>query len=176
MGRKIAVMGASCAGKTTLAAQLAERLGVPHIELDALHHLPNWQEATVEELHAKVEAALAGAGDGWAADGNYLGKLDRYVIDQADTVVWLDLPLRVSLRRLWRRTTARIRAGTELWGTGNRETWWNFVVNPAGLLQYTLRSHRRRRREWPKVLGGPRLVRLRSEHEVGDWLVRQGLE
>jgi adenylate kinase family enzyme len=72
MARRIAVMGSSCAGKTTLAGQLAERLGVPHVELDALHHGPNWTEATAEELKAKLEATLAPL-DGWIADGNYMG-------------------------------------------------------------------------------------------------------
>ena len=114
-------MGSSCSGKTTLAGELARRLGVPHVELDALHHGPNWQEASAVELRAKVEAALAGQ-DGWVTDGNYLGKLGTRLVDQADTIVWLDLPLATSLGRMWRRTTSRIRDGTELWATGNRET------------------------------------------------------
>src|SRR5947207_12507720 len=115
-------MGGSCSGKTTLAGQLAERLGVPHIEIDALHHGPNWQEATAEELRARVDAALGGL-DGWVVDGNYMGKLGLRIVEAADTVVWLDLPLHICLARMWRRTTSRIRGGVELWGTGNRETW-----------------------------------------------------
>jgi adenylate kinase family enzyme len=164
-------MGPSCSGKTTLAGRLAERLGVPHVELDALHHGPNWQEASAEELQAKVEAALTPL-DGWAVDGNYMGKLGRYVIDRADLIVWLDLPLHVCLRRMWRRTTTRIRAGTELWGTGNKETWPNFLFKPNGLLLYTLRTWRRRRREC-RGLAGPKLVRLRSEGAVRRWLAEQ---
>ena len=31
----------------------------PHVELDALHHGPNWTAATAEELRAGIEAALA---------------------------------------------------------------------------------------------------------------------
>src|SRR6188472_2575998 len=103
-------MGGSCSGKTTLAAALAERLGVPHVELDALHHGPNWQEASAEDLRAKVEAALAGQ-DGWVTDGNYVGKLGTLLVDRADTIVWLDLPLPTLVRRMWSRTTGRIRDG-----------------------------------------------------------------
>jgi adenylate kinase family enzyme len=165
------VIGGSCSGKTTLAGRLAARLGVPHLELDALHHRPNWQEATAEELRRDVEAALA-APDGWVVDGGYMRKIGTLVLDRADTVVWLDLPLTVCLRRMWSRTTTRIRDGTELWGTGNRETWTNFVLHPNGLLLYTLRTHRRRRRESAELAPG-RLVQLRSEAEVARWLAAQ---
>ncbi len=164
-------MGSSCSGKTTLAGQLAERLGVPHLELDALHHGPNWVEATAEELRSRVEAELPDAG--WVTCGNYMGKLDTWLIDQADTIVWLDLPLRTLLGRMWRRTRSRIRDGVELWGTGNRESWRSFLLSPDGLLWFTLRNYRRRRREWPERFDGRNVVRLRSAEQVDAWLAGQ---
>ena len=57
--------------------------------------------------------------DGWVIDGNYTGKIGTLVIDAADTVVWLDLPPRVWLPRLIRRTRRRIRA-TRRSGTATR--------------------------------------------------------
>jgi adenylate kinase family enzyme len=164
---KIAVIGGSCSGKTTLAGGLAERLGVPHIELDALNHLPNWGESTPEELRQKIETTLAPL-DGWVVDGGYIWKIGTLVLDRADTVVWLDLPLAVCVRRLWHRSSSRIRARTELWGTGNRETWGNNLL----LFLYTVSTRRRQRREWAKLAPG-RLVRLRSEDEVSRWLAGQ---
>ena len=165
MDRKISVIGSCCSGKTTLAAQLAERLGVPHIELDALHHGPNWQEASAEELRAKVEEALAGL-DGWVTDGNYLSKLGETVVDRADTIVWLDLPLRTLLPRIWRRTKARRRDRVQLWNEGNYETWRGWWV----LTTFTIRTHHRRRRTWPPRLAGRKVVRLRSSAEADAWL------
>ena len=41
---RVVVIGTSCAGKTTFARALARILTFPHIELDALHWLPNWTE------------------------------------------------------------------------------------------------------------------------------------
>jgi hypothetical protein len=70
---------------------------------------------------------------------------------------------------MWRRTTSRIRDGTELWATGNRETWPNFLFKWNGLLLYTLRTHRRRRRDMAAL--APRtVVRLRLPDEVERWL------
>jgi adenylate kinase family enzyme len=40
------VIGVSCSGKTTLGGILARRLDLPYVELDALHHGPNWTEAS----------------------------------------------------------------------------------------------------------------------------------
>ena len=106
--RKVAILAsASGNGKTTLGKALAERLGVPFVELDALNHGPNWIEATADELRAKVEPMLAL--DAWVIDGGYSSKLGDLVLRQADTVVWLDLPMRVWLPRLWRRTRRRVR-------------------------------------------------------------------
>jgi adenylate kinase family enzyme len=167
-GRRIAVIGSCCSGKTTLAARLADALGVTHLELDALHHGPNWKEATAEELRLRVEATLAGL-DGWVTDGNYMGKLGTWLIDQADTIVWLDLPLRTLLPRIYRRSRRRMRQRVELWHPGNFETWRGLWT----LSSYTLRTHHRRRRYWPPRFEGRNVVRLRTPAEVDAWLAEQ---
>ncbi|HLZ31931.1 MAG TPA: AAA family ATPase [Chloroflexota bacterium] len=174
MGRRIAVKGASGAGKTTLAAELARRMGVVHVELDALHHGPNWSEPAAAEFRARVRAAMdAASSDGWVIDGNYERKLDALVTDAADTVVWLDLPLRVLLWRLWTRTSRRIRDDVELWN-GNRESWRTALWGRESLFQWAIRSFARHRREWPRRYAShPGFVRLRTPAEIRAWLARQ---
>jgi adenylate kinase family enzyme len=168
VARKIAVIGtASSTGKTTIAAELASRLGIPHIELDALHHGPNWTEATADELRARVDAALAGL-DGWVVDGHYFGKIGLKVLDQADLIVWLDLPMRVWLPRLLRRTHARVKGDVRLWND-NRETWRGGFA----LFVYALRHARRRGKEYPSRLAHLTVVRLRSPEQVRRWLETQ---
>src|SRR5919198_3089323 len=102
MPPKIAVVGTSGSGKTTVARELARRLGVPHVELDALFHGPGWTETPVEEFQRRV--AVATDGESWVIDGNYDSKLGDLVLERAATVVWLALPLRVALSRVKRRT------------------------------------------------------------------------
>ena len=167
---RISVRGTSGSGKTTFAGELARRLAVPHIELDALHHGPNWSEPTLEEFRERVAPLLAR--EGWVIDGNYEGKLGDLVTREADTVVWLDLPLRLVLPRLWRRTVHRIRNDVELWN-GNRETWRGAFWGRDSLFGWAVRSHFRRRRELPRQVRPERLVRLRSEEEIARWLERQ---
>jgi adenylate kinase family enzyme len=173
--RRVNVKGTSGSGKSTFAAELARRLDLPYIELDALHHIgPNWTEATAEELRARVRAAMDAAPDGWVIDGNYEVKLGDTVIGAADTIVWLDLPLWLKTRRLLRRTHERIRNRVELWG-GNREAWPGILWGREALLWWAVRGHFRHRRQWPRRYGDdPRFVRLRSVAEAKAWLEQHG--
>jgi len=167
----VAVIGGSCTGKTTLSRELARRLGVPHLELDALHHDAGWQEAPAEVLQARVDAALAAAPDGWVVDGNYHGKIGTSVLERADTVVFLDLPFRTALRRVLWRTLRRSITREELWN-GNRESL-RTALSRDSIVLWVITHHRTHRAKWPGRLASlPRLevVRLRSPREVRAWL------
>jgi adenylate kinase family enzyme len=168
--KRVNVKGTSGSGKSTFGRELARRLGVPYVELDALHHGPNWAEPTAEEFRARVRAAIEARPDGWVIDGNYEVKLGDTVIGSADTIVWLDLPLPLKLRWLWLRTTHRIRGDVELW-SGNKESWRGAFWGRESLFGWMLRTHFRQRRDWPARFGGdPRFVRLRSVREAKEWL------
>ena len=133
------MQGVSGSGKTTFGRRLAARLGVPFLELDALNHGPGWTEASPEEFRARV--APHAAGEAWVIDGAYRSKLGDLVLSRADTVVWLDLPLRTCLARMLGRTARRIRSGEELWA-GNRESWREAVVGRDALLWWLIKEHR----------------------------------
>jgi adenylate kinase family enzyme len=170
---RVNVKGISCSGKSTFSRELAERLRVPYLELDAVHHGPNWTEASAEELQARVGEFMASAHEGWVIDGNYEPKLGNLVLGAADRIVWLDPPLRVALRRLWRRTSTRIRDRVELWN-GNQESWRGGFLGWNSLFVWTLRSWIRHRREWPREFAGDaRVIRLRSVGEARRWLDEQ---
>jgi adenylate kinase family enzyme len=169
--RRVSVIGGSCVGKTTLSRELAGRLGVPHIELDALHHDAGWQEAPADVLQARVDSALAAAPDGWVADGNYHGKLGTSVLERADTVVFLDLPFRLTLRRVLRRTLRRIVTREELWN-GNRESL-RLSLSRHSIVWWVITQHGKYRQKWParyEALPHLRVVRLHSPREVRAWL------
>jgi adenylate kinase family enzyme len=98
--RRILVLGSGGAGKSTFAARLAERTGLPLIHLDACYWQPGWVETPGEAWRERVEQ-LVGE-DAWIMDGNYGGTLERRLA-AADTVIFLDLPRLVCLARVVRR-------------------------------------------------------------------------
>lgn len=168
--RRIAVIGsASGSGKSTLARELARRLAVRCVELDAMVHGPNWTETPNEVLRAQLEPILAE--EGWVVDGVYRGKLGNLVLEAADLVVWVDLPIHVWLPRLLRRTRRRVRTKEELWN-GNLETWRNTFLGRDALIPYSFRLFFHRRRDYPRELAPFAVVRLRSAREVGAFLSR----
>jgi adenylate kinase family enzyme len=171
MRRVAVVASASGNGKTTLGRALADRLGVPFVELDALVHGPGWTETPDDELRALVEPIVAG--DGWVVDGAYRRKLGDLVLASADTVVWLDLPLRVWVPRLARRTLRRVRGTEQLWND-NRETLRGAVWGRDSLFGYAFRMHFDRRRRYPRELAAFTVVRLRSTDEVARFLAGAG--
>jgi len=166
--RRVAVIAsASGNGKTTFGRALAQRLDVRFVELDSLVHGPNWTETPDAELRALVEPIVHS--DAWVIDRTYWRKIGRLVLDGADTVVWLDLPLRVWLPRLLRRTWRRYRRHEPLWND-NRETLRNAFWGRESLFAFAFRTHFRRRRDWPSELAGYPVVRLRSVEAVDRWL------
>jgi adenylate kinase family enzyme len=120
--RRISVVGVPGAGKTTVGRRLADGLAVPFIELDSIIHQADWNDLPAEEFRVRVTEAIAG--DRWVVDGNYPAVLDL-VWGRADTILWLDLPRRVVIRRVVSRTLRRALTREELWN-GNREPLSNF--------------------------------------------------
>jgi adenylate kinase family enzyme len=168
LGKRIVVYGTTGSGKTTLSRRLGAVLGLSVIELDALHWEANWTSTPADEFLAKVEAALAASPEGWVVDGNY-SEVRPYILSQADTVVWLRLPWRVSYWRMLRRTLARAFSGEELWN-GNKESWRLSFTSRDSLLWWGIHHHRASiRNTRAAVYGTPhnaRVIELRSPGEV----------
>jgi uridine kinase len=104
--RRVVVVGAGAAGKSTLAVRLGEIAGLPVIELDKLFWRPGLA-VTPRDQWAAIQREVARQ-QSWIMDGD-LGPYD--VVDvrlqAADTVVFLDFsPLRCAwraIRRSWER-------------------------------------------------------------------------
>jgi adenylate kinase family enzyme len=170
--RRVAVIGNAGSGKTTLARALARRLGVPHVELDALFWNPGWVETPADEFRRRVEAVLDDD-EGWVADGNYRTRLGSLILDRAELVVWTDPPLPILLMRLAHRTVRRARTRERLWGT-NVDTWRNAFVSRDSVLLFALKAHRRWRTRGTEIAAHWPVVRVRSRSDVERFLADVG--
>ena len=103
--RRIVVVGGPGSGKTVVAASLAERVDARHVELDELWWQEEWTPAGRDELRRRLTAPLDA--HRWVIDGNYIDEIAELVWPQADTIVWLDPPRHVAVRRAVMRSARR---------------------------------------------------------------------
>jgi adenylate kinase family enzyme len=172
--KRVSVVGNAGSGKSTVAAVLALRLGVPHVELDSIFWQPGWRELPTDDFRERVEA-IAGQ-PSWVIDGNYGNRVQDLVWARADTVVWIDVPRRVVMRRIIARTVERAMYRRELW-SGNRERWQNlFSRDPLrSVMAWAWTQHDAHRKRYEEAAKDPawkhlRFIRLTSTAEVRRWL------
>ena len=172
---RILILGRTGSGKTTLARQLAAALGVPHVELDSLYFGPDFSTAPLSVLRERTSAAIAV--DRWVTDGNKRAVRDL-VWPRADTIIWLDYPMYVTLWRLAKRARSRTSAlSSQAAQTGRRTELPKQMLAAARGVVTALRSHRGQRREYPQMFAQPAhqhlaVARLRSPRATRRWMTR----
>ncbi len=173
IGRRVVVYGPTGSGKSTVATRIAQSIGVPHIELDAIFWKPNWTYTPIEQFRTDISSVLASHPDGWVCDGNYSETRDL-ILPLSDTVVLLRPSFRVAFWRLLKRTVARCRDGKLLWGT-NRETWQKAFFSRSSILLYQMTHwHRfllRTKQVLQEIPHQASVLELRSVKEIDEFLV-----
>jgi len=119
---KAHIIGIPSAGKTTLATQLSELLGIPFHSLDELAFIDQrWTPRPAAERDAMLAEILLEPS--FITEGGFLGWTDE-LLDAADVIVWLDPPLRLLVWRHIKRFA--------------REPW-----RLPSLLRFQIQSYRR---------------------------------
>jgi len=110
--KRIIILGRGGSGKSTLAKQLSKMLNIPHVELDKYFWKPGLIATPINEWK-NVQSKLASQNK-WVMDGD-LGKYDALEVrlKEADTIILLDFPLLLCLKRSFRRSKERF----DFW-------WW----------------------------------------------------
>ena len=174
LGQRLLVLGNSCAGKSTLGAQLAVMLNVPFVELDALNCEPNWvglNSTNPDELMRRMRKATEG--DRWVVAGSYLQFSQQVFWPRLDTIIWLDLPLYQLVWSMLKRSWKRWRARELLWGTNYESFWPQLMVwrKEESLLWWIVTTYQRKRQQmlayqtdtkWRHI----RFIRLCSSAEI----------
>lgn len=157
--QRVVVVGTSCSGKTTYARQLSHLLDVPHVELDALHWLPDWEPRPREEFRALVGEAAAEPA--WVMDGNY-GTVRDLLWPRATAAIWLNYAFPTVMWRALKRTVKRAFTDEELF-SGNRETISLAFFSRDSILWWVATSHHRRNRDYREIFDGdgyPHLAKI----------------
>jgi adenylate kinase family enzyme len=165
--KRVVVTGPAGAGKSGLARELGELLGIRVLHLDALFWKPGWVPTGRNEFDALQHRELAT--DSWIVDAQYDDMLPEWV-EAADTVVFVDASVvrclwRVSRRRLDRPASVGTPAGTEP-GALHRALL-KFVRNQW---RYRTRVRRELLAELALERDGRRVVVVRRRSDLGTFL------
>ena len=88
--RKIAIIGNSGAGKSSLAVALAKELALPVYHLDKILWKPQWVRTPEDEFTEKHNAIVEQ--DAWILDGVAYKSTFNYRFEKADAIIFLDFP------------------------------------------------------------------------------------
>ena len=174
MNLRISIVGCSGAGKSTLARRLARTFGLASLELDSVHHQPNWTSLPEEAFRDRVRGFMA-THDSWVIDGNYQAVLDD-VWSDATHVAWLHPPRGLATWRVGCRSIRRGLERTHLWN-GNRERVRDLfsLDRERSMVVWTWQTHPERARRYTRRFESPdwrRLDRRRLTRasEIDDWI------
>ena len=98
--QQVMIIGPCGAGTSTLGFDLAQRTGLPLFHMDKLAWQPGWIDSSIDEVRERLLPIVAQ--DCWIIEGHYGGTLAER-LERADTVLYLDYPIRICLARLLRR-------------------------------------------------------------------------
>lgn len=97
---RIAIIGGSGTGKTTLSNILSNIYHLPVIHIDGIHHLSNWNIRDKKERD-KIILDVVAQGK-WIIDGTYHDTLKQRV-ENADLIIWLDYSTIAQLKGVFQR-------------------------------------------------------------------------
>lgn len=166
--RRIVVHGVTGSGKSTLAARLSALTGIPYVPVDDLMWRPGWVQLGPQEQVSAVRPLVELPE--WVMDAVW-SPTRPLVLGRTELVVALDLPRRVSLGRLVRRTAARVVTREPVCG-GNTESWRR-AFSRDSIVAWHFRSFASKRASveaWATDAGGPPVVRFTSPAAVEAWL------
>jgi adenylate kinase family enzyme len=123
LGERIAILGPSNAGKSTLAVALSKKRGIPAVHLDQLHYLPgtDWQPRPEAEFAALHDLAIQE--ERWIIEGSYSRLMPRRLVRSTGVIVITSNPWLRFFRYLKRTLADQPDRAGYLQGAKDRIKW-----------------------------------------------------
>lgn len=99
---KIAVIGYSGSGKSTISEVISKKYALPLLYLDTVHFLPRWKKRSLDEEKEIVRKFLID-NENWIIDGDYFDIYFNERLEQADKIILLIFNRFSCLFRAYRR-------------------------------------------------------------------------
>jgi adenylate kinase family enzyme len=168
--QRVLVAGTSGSGKSTLARRLGAALDLPYTEIDQLFHGPNWTprvsfEQEVEQFSAAVR---------WVTEWQY-SSVRLMLAERCDLMAWLDLPRRVVMGQVTRRTLHRRSNRERLWDVNVEPPLRTILTDRDHIIRWAWRTHgltAERMATLQQTRPELAIVRLRDHAEADRWLAR----
>jgi len=156
---KIHIIGGPGSGKTTLAASLAARFGLPHHDLDQVV----WQHGA--SLAGNLDEAFQlTARPGWVSEGVFLGWVEP-LLAAADCIIHIEVAWPVAYARVLRRHILKTLRGANPYKTSQLWPFLSFVHDyytakiDANPVEYAAgQAYLERRAAWPALPSHERLL------------------
>ena len=166
--QRILIAGVTGAGKSTLARRIAAQLEIHYTEIDSLFHGPNWTRR--DEFLTDVDSATSQAS--WVTEWQYASARPR-LVQRADTLIWLDHSVPISLGRLIRRTIRRGRTREVLWNGNIEPPLHRIFLDKENIIRWALATQFMYKRVIPALADDQphlQVIRLRSQRGVDRWM------
>ncbi|MDO4594556.1 MAG: deoxynucleoside kinase [Tissierellia bacterium] len=96
--KKISIIGAGGSGKTTLAKQLGEKLGIKVYHLNKIWWKDEYKHINKEEFY-NIQKEIIDNEESFIFDGNYKNTMDLR-FEASDTIIFLDFPTTSNMSRV----------------------------------------------------------------------------
>ncbi len=172
---RIALLGVSGAGKTTLGVRLAKTLNIGYVELDSLFLNENWRESDKEEFRKKVGEQLRDK-KYYIIDGNYRSISDL-TWDTCTVFICLDYQKIVIMKRVILRTIGRVITQEELWN-GNRETFKKSFMSRKSIILWSWNTYQKRKNDYRDLQekykeNEDKVIIILKKPKAAKWLINR---
>lgn len=169
--KKIAIIGVSCSGKSTFAQALSMHLKLNSIDLDDLFWNPGWVPTETNLFLEKTKNILQT--ECWILVGNY-HSIQKAILEEADTIIWLDYSRSIVWKRALLRTFKRIFL-KEPCCNGNYESFKLSFFSKNSILLWVYQDYPRKKKRYEAMIDddyfkSKNFIRIRHPNEAVEFL------